>query len=678
MVWLDDPRARSPELAGAKAAALAVAASAGLPTLPGVVATTAFDPAGDLTELRTAWASISHGGELPLVVRSSSTIEDTSSSSMAGMFTSILDVSGWEDFLPALDAVLASRNVVPLGEGRGDEGRAARAPMAVLVQPYVAAASGGVLFGLDPVSGRQDRLVVSASEQGPAAVVGGEVDGTQYVLSRRGRRIQGGPGPLGRAQLRRLARLSRRARQVFGGPQDIEWAFDTSGELRLLQSRPVTAHGRTSAARGPVFGPGPVAETFPDALSLLELDLWATPLGDALRQALALAGTTSRRRLAASPVLTNIAGRLAVDLDVLPDSARPKTFLARLDPRPPARRLASAWRIGRLRAALPALATDLIAKADAELLAVDALDGLPHRDLLGLLHASRQGLVALHGHEVLMGWLVEPGAATVTAASVALRQLAQARAEGLADDEIVGRHPGVLALTAPTIGGRKLPDTPASLPAAPQQDADPADPAILREALRLRARWLQELTARAAEELGRRLSAAGLLDGPSLVRSLRLDELDAAVRSRLVPADLAERREGMSAPLPTRFRLTPAGDVVSVQPERRRTSARGARGAGGGRGAGPVEEVSAMPSEGAVLVVATLDPSLAAVLSRLGGLVAETGSPLSHLAILARELGVPTVVGVEGATTRFPPGVLVVVDGNTGEVAQLDEERGAA
>ena len=59
-------------------------------------------------------------------------------------------------------------------------------------------------------------------------------------------------------------------------------------------------------------------------------------------------------------------------------------------------------------------------------------------------------------------------------------------------------------------------------------------------------------------------------------------------------------------------------------------------------------------------------------LGRAGGLVAETGSPLSHLAILARELGVPTVVGVEGAATRFPPGSLVMVDGTSGDVELLE------
>ena len=75
---------------------------------------------------------------------------------------------------------------------------------------------------------------------------------------------------------------------------------------------------------------------------------------------------------------------------------------------------------------------------------------------------------------------------------------------------------------------------------------------------------------------------------------------------------------------------------------------------------------------GSVLVVSNLEPGLAGLLPRLAGLVAETGSVLSHLAILARELGIPTVVGVEDAVRRFPAGSTVVIDGTTGEVAALE------
>ncbi len=80
--------------------------------------------------------------------------------------------------------------------------------------------------------------------------------------------------------------------------------------------------------------------------------------------------------------------------------------------------------------------------------------------------------------------------------------------------------------------------------------------------------------------------------------------------------------------------------------------------------------------EPCVLVVDTLDPRLAAALPDVAGLVSETGSALSHLAILAREMHVPAVVGVTDARARFPSGTALLVDGSTGEVRSgLEEER---
>jgi pyruvate,water dikinase len=65
---------------------------------------------------------------------------------------------------------------------------------------------------------------------------------------------------------------------------------------------------------------------------------------------------------------------------------------------------------------------------------------------------------------------------------------------------------------------------------------------------------------------------------------------------------------------------------------------------------------------------------LAPLLPRLRGIVSETGSVLSHLAILAREAGVPTVVGYAGAMSDLPEGALVRVDGETGQVTIEDKE----
>jgi pyruvate,water dikinase len=61
-------------------------------------------------------------------------------------------------------------------------------------------------------------------------------------------------------------------------------------------------------------------------------------------------------------------------------------------------------------------------------------------------------------------------------------------------------------------------------------------------------------------------------------------------------------------------------------------------------------------------------PALSAILPRVAGVVAELGGSTSHLASLARERGVPMVLGAPGATRRIPEGAIVAVDGVSGVV----------
>jgi phosphohistidine swiveling domain-containing protein len=660
VVALHRPEATDAALTGAKAAALAKATLAGLPVLPGMVLTTTATHARRLptAELRRAWARMSHEGTRSLVVRSSSTAEDGSTSSMAGQFTSVLDVRGWPAFLDAVHEVVESGTQAAVGDG-----------MAVLVQPFLDPVFGGVLFGADPLTARLDRVVVAAVHGGPHRLVHGQVSGDRWTLTPHGRVVAHDGGPevevvdLGYRPRRKLAGLARRAAALLGGPQDIEWAFDRSRKLWLLQSRPITVLGPTAA--GPVYGPGPVAETFPDALAPLEEDLWLDPLRVALAEALSLTGAASRRTLRERPLVISVGGRVAADLTALGEVKPARPFLAKLDPRPPGRRLVAAWRVGRLRAALPGLARDLVVGIDSRLAEVPHVATLADDELLTLLERSRQALLSMHGHEVLAGLLIQSmGDERTTAASAALHAVARGRADGLSDDELVLRHPVALVLTSPRVGPpAALPEVEA-MPDAPTAAADGDDPALAREALRTRVRWLQELTGRAAWELGRRLARRGVLLDAADVRLLHLDELTAAVADGALGVAAVSRALPPGPPLPARFRLSEDGVVVPVAGHRREGV-----GAGGGRGAGAVHVVDdGPPPDGAVLVVAHLEPHLAPLLPRLAGLVAETGNPLSHLAILAREHGVPVVVGVPDARVRYPTGAHVVVDGTTGEV----------
>jgi pyruvate,water dikinase len=71
---------------------------------------------------------------------------------------------------------------------------------------------------------------------------------------------------------------------------------------------------------------------------------------------------------------------------------------------------------------------------------------------------------------------------------------------------------------------------------------------------------------------------------------------------------------------------------------------------------------------GDILVTTVAGPALGDILPRVAGVVAELGGSTSHLASLARERGVPMVLGVLDATRRIPDGSMVAVDGVAGIV----------
>jgi pyruvate,water dikinase len=671
VIDLRDDAARAPELTGSKAAALATAVASGLRVLPGVVLTTDFSHAVDAgtpvaEQPATRLAFDRAGGEeRALVARSSSVLEDTAGSSMAGQFDSVIGIAGYEAFVDAVQQVLDSRTRA------GVPG----SPIAILVQPLIDPRSGGVMFGIDPVTGRSDRRVVAAVEGGPEALVSGETDGSRAVLDAHGALVQftAGDGPrLSPKELRALVALGDDAARVFGGPQDVEWAIEADGPPVMLQSRPVTTEVR-GVPRGPIYGPGPVAETFPEPLTELENDLWLPPLREGVREAVLLAGVATQAEVDASEVVVNVAGYVAIDLR-LAGVIRPKrSVLSRLNPVPSFRQARHAWRVGRLRAALPDLAEKLLDRVDDDLSDVPPLSELTDRQLVALFHRGHVVLRSLHAHEILIGLLTDIGRNPMTGASIALRVLAEARRDGSSDEEIVARSPVVLALAPPRIAPQ--PSLPGHLLVVDLGTADGDGNAngILREALRLRARWVQELTGRAAWELGVRLTESGDLVSPDMIRHMTLDHVEAVFTKRaiLVPALVQTHLHRFGPPLPASFRLSDRGKVLAEQCEE---ELGGGTGAGGGEGRGPVTHDVDNPPAGSVLVVKTLTPALAPLLPRLHGIVAETGSVLSHLAILSREAGVPTVVSYVNATQILDDGTEVLVDGETGRVTIVSEE----
>lgn len=96
-------------------------------------------------------------------------------------------------------------------------------------------------------------------------------------------------------------------------------------------------------------------------------------------------------------------------------------------------------------------------------------------------------------------------------------------------------------------------------------------------------------------------------------------------------------------------------------------------GVSAGRHTGRARVISALEASselepGEVIVAATTDAAWGPLFLAAGAVVVETGSPVSHAAIVARELGIPAVVSVPSAMTRIADGAMISVDGDTGTI----------
>ena len=77
-------------------------------------------------------------------------------------------------------------------------------------------------------------------------------------------------------------------------------------------------------------------------------------------------------------------------------------------------------------------------------------------------------------------------------------------------------------------------------------------------------------------------------------------------------------------------------------------------------------------SQGDIMVTLTTNPGWTPLFMVIGGLILETGGPVSHGLVEAREYGIPAVVGVKDATGRFEDGQVVRINGEAGSLEILD------
>ncbi len=180
-------------------------------------------------------------------------------------------------------------------------------------------------------------------------------------------------------------------------------------------------------------------------------------------------------------------------------------------------------------------------------------------------------------------------------------------------------------------------------------------------------------------ELGARLAAQGALDAADDVFFLDCRELEDHFAGAGAADDWRPRIEARKDAL-ARFAAEPAADYVRsdglsvpgvTAPSEPDGALRGT-GLGTGRASGPVRILDApdphVLREGEVLVVRFADPGWTPLFPRAAALVMEVGGVMCHAAVVARELGLPAVFSVRGATDRLENGCRVTVDGVSGRI----------
>jgi pyruvate,water dikinase len=202
-----------------------------------------------------------------------------------------------------------------------------------------------------------------------------------------------------------------------------------------------------------------------------------------------------------------------------------------------------------------------------------------------------------------------------------------------------------------------------------------------RERFRFNRAQTFNLARNSFDAIGRSLAAEGVVLTSRDVYWLTEHEVDELVNGHAWSYDAAELvasrqrqfAEYVSAPMPLAIRGAGRIAPLHVSP----VSDDGDE-ALGGNGVAPGEltaEVvvahefdAALDVRGKVLVVHHIDPGWTLLFTQAAGIVAERGNALSHAAIIAREIGIPAIVAVAGATERLATGDTITMNGISGSI----------
>lgn len=721
IIWLREVTRVDHELVGSKAANLGELARAGFCVPDGFVVMEASD-----TEIVAAAGEL---GDVPLAVRSSGVAEDLADASFAGQYETILDVRGPEALLEAIGRCRDSARNARVQHYRAARAAGANDDrMAVLVQRMLAPEAAGVAFTADPVTGSRDEVVITAALGLGERVVSGEAVGDEWVVKRGTatprRSVE---HAIDAQQAAAIGALAGRVEEQFGTPQDIEWAID-SGQVYLLQARPMTALPEAADWTPP--GPGYWMRTFelgewlPDPLTPLFQD-WllermeegthtgmratagaAMPFGYAVVNGWYYAATPKPDPFVLLRAVVQSRGKiLGVALNALVRvGSRPEVADRKL-----LRRLADEWRDQ----LLPRYQR-LVSEAEGQSRSATAEDLIELIDGLGRAAGEQFWSLAIVGGSA---WKMEGCLARFISKHVPITidGGVMVLLRGLPGVDLAVPDHAVQSLDWywPTIGelGTARDDAPAlerhQHLVAEREAAEAACRTALagQPGLRARfdtllevtqryaaireeqARWLTlgwPVLRRCALRLGELLRTRGIIQQTDDVFFLTRRELVSdAPQTEVVAQRRAEweRQRRLVAPLTLGkpSRLVNAAITQLVNAVRAPTPARLPAGAivghpaSPGRARGPVRVVRGPDDferfcSGEVLVARATTPAWTPLFSRAAAVITDGGSLAAHASLVAREYGIPAVVGTGVATVRLRDGQIVVVDGSAGVV----------
>ena len=695
MLWLDEAEGH-PD-AGGKARMLARARRAGLPVLDGFVVL----PGEEVDEKAIAarldrLGRMGAGEETPLVmrfaVRSSADLEDAPGLSAAGVFTSILDVGGSSiaAVAEAIERVRASARGEPARAYLGTRGVTKKVRMAVLVQPMAKAARMGVLH-TEPV----EDGTLAAEERDPGEPEWGEVRPRRVAVAE----------PLGAGALL-LARL-------VGGAADVEYAVldreGGEGGIAFLQARPLTGAKRAWEARRWVLEGADREATWvrdaehnPEPLSAAQASLVALLDGTpGLARQRVLGGylffeEKARGEAVSSGGFADLPARFVDEIEPGCDALLSPLEAAKGDE-------ARGTEEG-LREALSVyvqVATRYRREVSPGIAAARrALDQLLQRSIGeglarhgGLLAGTGGRTRARDSHLRAIGMAAEMDRAALISRylaaygafspvwDVAVPPDDEAEARVLAAAELVARGPSpeerhAQALSEAEAAARRVADRMDAAARAQLLAMLPSVRAAVAiaeddDALFFRA---QRAVRRPLFSIGQRHAKARSLDGAWQIFELPIDE----VARGIVDAGRARSNRALRE---AARRLSPPSRIRAGVPSWRGGAESGAgviAGAGTeGRAWGrafvlrdPADAPPRLPT-GAVLVADAILPSLTYLIPSAAALVTDHGGALSHAATLAREYGVPAVLGTGVATRALTDGDELLVDGDAGKVFLL-------